>query len=75
MKATQIIPDSFTLEDIRRNRDEFAARHTDANGNIDWDGATAEIKKGAAVARVELERIRAKAQSLPTADTRQPNVS
>ena len=75
MKTANNFSDSFTLEDIRRHRDEFAARHTDANGNIDWKGATAEIKKGAAVARVELERIRAKAQSLPTADTRQPNVS
>jgi len=75
MKATQIISDSFTLEDIRRHRDEFAARHTDANGNIDWKGATAETEKGAAIARAEIERIRAKTQSLSTVDTRQPNVS
>ena len=59
MKVTNNYPDSFTLEDIRRHRDEFSARHTDANGNIDWDNAIAEIKRGAAIARVELERIRA----------------
>ena len=75
MKATQIIPDSFTLEDIRRHRDEFAARHTDVNGNIDWKGATDETEKGAAIVRAEIERIRAKAQGLPAVDTRQPNVS
>ena len=75
MKATQKIPDSFTVEDIRRHRDEFAARHTDANGNIDWKGATAETEKGAAIVRAEIERLRAKAQSLPTVDTRQSNVS
>jgi len=75
MKATNNLPDSFTLEDIRRNRDEFAARHTDANGNIDWKGATAEIKKGAAIAYAEIERLRTKAQGLPTVDTRQSNVS
>ena len=62
MKATNNFPDSFTLEDIRRNRDEFATRHTDANGNIDWKGVFAETEKGAAVVRAELERIRAKAR-------------
>jgi len=75
MKATNNLPDSFTLEDIRRYRDEFAARHTDANGNIDWKGATAEIEKGAAIAYAEIERLRAKAQGLPIVDTRKSNVS
>jgi len=62
MKAMYNLPDSFTLEDIRRNRDEFAARHTDANGNIDWKGVFAETEKGAAIVRAELERIRVKAR-------------
>ena len=75
MKVTQIISDSFTVEDIRRHRDEFAARHTDANGNIDWKGATAETEKGAAIVRAELERIRAKAQSLSAVDTWQMRVT
>jgi hypothetical protein len=58
MKTMNNFSDSFTLEDIRRHRDEFSARHTDANGNIDWDGALAETKKGAAIVLAELERIR-----------------
>jgi len=69
METSNNFSDSFTLEDIRRHRDEFAARHTDANGNIDWKGATAETEKGAAIVRAELERIRAKAQSLSAVDT------
>jgi len=75
MKTSNNLPGSLTVEDIRRHRDEFSARHIDANGNIDWKGAIAEIEKGAAIAYAKLERIRAKAQSLPTVDTRQSNVS
>ena len=51
--------DSFTVEDIRKLRDDFDRRYTDENGKIDWDGATAEIEKGAAITRAEIARIRA----------------
>ena len=59
MKATNNYPDSFTADDIRRNRDKFSARHTDANGNIDWISAFTETEKGAAIVRAEIERLRA----------------
>ena len=62
MKVTNNFPDSFTADDIRKNRDKFSARHTDANGKIDWKGVFAETEKGAAIVRAELERIRAKAR-------------
>ena len=73
MKTTHSFPDSFTVEDIRRNRDEFSARHTDKNGEIDWEGVFAETEKGAAIVRAELEQIRAKAHGLLEVDTQQPS--
>jgi len=59
MTTTNNNADSFTVEDIRRNRDQFSARHTDANGKFDWEGAFAATEKGAAIVRAEIERIRA----------------
>jgi hypothetical protein len=58
MRATTNFPDSFTVEDIRRVRDEFDRRHTDENGNYDWEGAFAETERGAALVRAELDRVR-----------------
>jgi hypothetical protein len=58
VKTTVKVSDSFTVEDIRKLRDDFDKRHTDANGKIDWDGAAIEIEKGAASVRAEIARIR-----------------
>ena len=59
MKTTNKFSDSFNADDIRKLRDDFARRHTDENGNIDWDRAFAETEEGAALVRAELDRIRA----------------
>jgi hypothetical protein len=58
MKATSNFSDSFTADDIRKNRERFSARHMDVNSNIDWNGAFAETEKGAAIVRAEIERIK-----------------
>jgi hypothetical protein len=52
-------PDSFTIEDIRKLRDDFDRRYTDGNGNIDWVGATAEIEAKAARVRADIAHLRA----------------
>jgi len=54
-----IANDSFTVEDIRRLRDDFDRRHTDKNGKIDWERATAETEEGAAKVLAKIARIRA----------------
>jgi hypothetical protein len=59
MKTTIKISDDFTVEDIRRLRDDYAARYTDENGRFDWDGASAETKDGTARVLAEIARIRA----------------
>ena len=48
----------FTLDDIRKLRDDFSLRHTDASGRIDWVGAAEEQRKGAEIALAEVMRIR-----------------
>ena len=58
MKRNVEISDAFTLEDIRKLRDDFDRRYTDEHGNVDWNGASAEIEKGAAVVRAEIARMR-----------------
>jgi hypothetical protein len=58
MKMKDNHSNSFTVEDIRKLRDDFDKRFTDENGNIDWAGATAETEKGAARVLAELDRIR-----------------
>jgi len=50
---------SFTVDDIRKRRKDFDRRHTDEKGNIDWDGANAEIEEGANYVRKEIARMRA----------------
>ena len=61
MMKTMIVnvSDSFTVEDIRKLRDDFDRRHTDENGNIDWEGATSEIEEGAAEVLAKISHIRA----------------
>ena len=64
MKRDLNLSDDFTLEDIRKIRDDYAERYTDENGVIDWDGLNAEIKEGAAkgyalIARLRAERLNA----------------
>ena len=58
MRMTVKTTGTFAVEDIRRLRDNFDRRYTDDKGNIDWDGATAEIERGAASIRAEIARIR-----------------
>jgi len=53
------VSDSFNVEDIRKLRDDFDRRHTDENGNIDWEGATTETEEGAARVLAKISRIRA----------------
>ena len=64
MKRDLNLSDDFTLEDIRKIRDDYAERYTDENGVIDWDGLNAEIEEGAAkgyalIARLRAERLNA----------------
>ena len=64
MKCNLNLSDDFTLEDIRKIRDDHAARYTDKDGNIDWDGLNLEIEEGAAkgyalIARLRAERLNA----------------
>jgi len=58
MKTMVDVSDSFTVEDIRILRDDFDRRYTDENGNIDWEGATAETEEGAARILAKISRIR-----------------
>ncbi|MDR1532556.1 MAG: hypothetical protein LBS62_10340 [Clostridiales bacterium] len=60
MKAAVKISDNFTIEDIRKLRDDYARRHTDESGHFDWNEATSEIEDGAAAVRAEIARIRSK---------------
>lgn len=53
------LSDDFTLEDIRKIRDDRAKRYTDENGVIDWDGLVIEIEQDAAPVRAEIARLRA----------------
>jgi hypothetical protein len=53
------ISDAFTLEDIRKIRDDIDRRFMDENGKVDWKGLCAEQEKGAAITRAEIARIRA----------------
>ena len=59
MKTMVNIPDSFTVEDIRKLRDDFDRRYTDEGGNIDWEMATAKTEEGAAKVLAKISRIRA----------------
>ena len=59
MKTIVNMPDSFTVDDIRKLRDDFDRRYTDEDGNIDWEGATAKTEKGAAKVLAKISRIRA----------------
>jgi len=54
------ISDAFTLEDIRKIRDDVDRRFMDKNGKIDWKGLCAEQEKSAENIRAEIARIRAK---------------
>ena len=60
MRRSLDVSDSFTLEDIRKIRDDKARRYTDENGKIDWDGLNAETEKGASLVRAEIACIRDK---------------
>ena len=60
MKHDLNLSEDFTLEDIRKIRDDRAERYTDKDGNIDWKGLNAEIEAGAAIVRAEITRLRAK---------------
>ena len=59
MKRDLDLSDDFTLEDIRKIRDDHARRYTDENGVIDWKGLNAEIEEGAARGRALIARLRA----------------
>ena len=64
MKITAEMSDNFTVEDIRRLRDDFAKRHTDENGKIDWDKVFAETEKGSKKILAEITRIRAESSKM-----------
>ena len=50
---------SLTVKDIRKIREYYSERYTDANGNIDWAGMNAEMEEGADKVRIEINRLRA----------------
>ena len=59
MTKTKIkISDSFTVEDIRKVRNDFVKRHTDESGKFNWDRATSETEESAEKVRAEIARIR-----------------
>lgn len=64
MKKGLDISPQFTLEDIRKIRDDVARRFTREDGSIDWAGAVKDAEAGANRVRAEIARLRASSKAV-----------
>ena len=58
MNPSLEISDNFTLEDIRKIRDDVGKRYTRPDGTIDWEGLNAECALGASKVRAKIMELK-----------------